>query len=282
MNLPHAGDGPQGPKPEAPTHTIIDTHAHVFSTSMPLAEGAWHRPQANADARQYVDTLDAHGIGFGILAAASISGTNNDYPLAACAEQPRLKTTVMLAPDCPLEKMKALAGQGAVGVRFQWRNVQDVPDLASHEYKGFLRNIAELDWHVQLHDDGFRLPAYLPALEAAGVNIVVDHFGRPDLKDGIAGEGFQRLLRSIERGRTWVKLSAPFRLESELLVRQAGEALLKHAGPERLMWGSDWPFAAFESRFSYRQALEMLHTLVPDAATRQRIACDTALQFYFT
>jgi hypothetical protein len=116
----------------------------------------------------------------------------------------------------------------------------------------------------------------------AGVKVVVDHFGRPDeAHDGIRGEGFQRLLRSIEGGRTWVKLSSPFRLLSESLVREAGKALLENAGPERLMWGSDWPFAAFESSFSYDKALANLNELVPDPAMRRRISCDTPLKFYF-
>lgn len=260
---------------------VIDTHAHVFTTSMPLAAGAWHTPAADADAAQYIDILDKHGITFGVLAAASISGTNNDYTLEACRQHRRLRTTVILPPDCSLQEMKEMAARGVVGVRFQWRNMH-APDLASGDYRQLIRNIADLGWHVQLHDDGFRLPAYLPALEAAGVKVVVDHFGRPDMAHGgIQGEGFQRMLRSIEGGRTWVKLSSPFRLLSESLVREAGKALLENAGPERLMWGSDWPFAAFESSFSYDKALANLKELVPDAAARRRISCDTPLQFYF-
>lgn len=261
---------------------MIDAHAHVFSTSMPLKEGAWHKPAADATAEQYIATLDAHGMTYGILAAASISGTNNDFTLAACSRQPRLRTTVILSPDCSPAQMRELAFQGVVGVRFQWLNAPDVPDLRSKPYQALLRNIADLGWHVQLHDAGFRLPAYLPALEDAGVNIVVDHFGRPDIEHGIAGEGFVRVLRSVESGRTWVKLSAPFRLGSDLLVKQAADTLLKHAGPERLMWGSDWPFAAFETRFSYEQAVASLHELVPDAAKRQAISHDTPMKFYFS
>ena len=201
MSAAEASAVPRGP--------VIDTHAHVFSTSMPLKDGAWHTPAADATAEQYIETLDAHGITFGMLAAASISGMNNDYTLAACHRQRRLRTTVILSPDCSLQQMKEMAARGVVGVRFQWLNVPDAPDLASSDYRSLLRNIAELDWHVQLHDAGFRLPGYLPALEAAGVKVVVDHFGRPDVEQGISGAGFQRLLRSIEGGRTQACGCAP-------------------------------------------------------------------------
>jgi predicted TIM-barrel fold metal-dependent hydrolase len=266
--------------PPRPAPRIIDTHAHVFSMTMPLAEGAWHTPAAEADAEQYLHALDEHGVESGVLAGASISGTNNDYPLAACDRHPRLRTTVIVAPDCPLPALQDMARRGAVGVRFQLRNVARVPDFASVEYRGLLRHIAELGWHVQLHDDARRLPDYLPALEAAGVDVVVDHFGRPDLEDGIAGAGFQRLLRSIDGGRTWVKLSSAFRLGSDDLVMQAATALIACAGPQRLMWGSDWPFAAFESRVTYTQVLNDLCTWVPDSVTRHRIAFDTPNLFY--
>ena len=57
--------------------------------------------------------------------------------------------------------------------------------------------------------------------------------------------------------------------------------LLREAGPGRLVWGSDWPFAAFESRVDYAQTLADLQRWVPDAAARRRIGCETPLKLYF-
>ncbi|NML48416.1 amidohydrolase family protein [Ramlibacter sp. G-1-2-2] len=269
--------------PLLPTHVdapVVDCHAHVWNQDMPLAATAWHRPPGEATIEQYVATLDAHGVTFAVLAAASIHGTYNDYMIEACRRHKRLRTTVILKPDAPLRQMKELAANGAVGVRLQLRNVKDVPDLTSPEYRQFLGRIADLGWHVHLHDDSFRLPNYLDALEASGVNLVVDHFGRPDR--GIDEPGFQRVLRSVEKGRTWVKLSASFRLPSEDLRVQAANTLLQHAGPERLLWGSDWPFAAFETTMDYGQAVASLQRLVPDPVARRRIGCETPLKLYFT
>jgi predicted TIM-barrel fold metal-dependent hydrolase len=259
----------------------VDCHAHAFTMSIPLAPGAWHAPQAEATIEQYLQTLDRHGVRMGVLAAASIFGTNNDYAIEACRRHPRLRTTVILDPACSAGEMKAMAADGVVGVRLQWRNVKDVPDLRGAAYRTFLRRIADLGWHVQLHDDSFRLPPYLDALEEAGVKVVVDHYGRPDGQAGVDCPGFQRMLRSVEKGRTWVKLSSSFRLQSPELATAAAQALLRHAGPERLMWGSDWPFNAFESSMDYQQALDRLALDVPDPQARRRIGCDTPLNFYF-
>lgn len=262
---------------------VVDAHAHAFTLDMPLAPTAWHAPPAAAPIEDYLAALDAHGITFGVLSAATLFGHYNDYAIEACRRNRRLRTTVILAPETSAREMRAMAADGVVGVRFQWRHVRDVPDLDSAAYRVFLKRIADLNWQVHLHDDSGRLAPYLDALERAGVHIVVEHFGRPDPQSGgLDCPGFQRVLRSVETGRTWVKLASAFRLATPQLAKVAASELLRHAGPERLLWGSDWPFAAFESSVDYAQVLEDFRRLVPDPAARRRIACETPLRLFFT
>ena len=111
-----------------------------------------------------------------------------------------------------------------------------------------------------LHLDGPRIPQVLPALEASGVKIVVDHFGRPDPERGIDCEGFRMMLRSIEKGRTWVKVSAAYRLGAER-AEAYGRELLKQVGPDRLMWASDCPFAGFEGKVTYQETIDAYDAL---------------------
>jgi predicted TIM-barrel fold metal-dependent hydrolase len=269
----------QTPLAEAP---VVDAHAHVWKADMALAPTAWHRPPGEATIEQYVQTLDDHGVTLAVLAAASIYGTDNSYMLEACRRHKRLRTTVIVDPQASVDQLKEMAADGAIGIRLQLRNVKELPDLTSPAWRRHLKNVADLGWHVHVHDDSPRLPQVLDALEACGAKLVVDHFGRPDAQQGLDCPGFQRVLRSIETGRTWVKLSASFRLASEPLRVQAAQALLRHAGPERLLWGSDWPFAAFESTMDYGQAVDSLTRLVPDPLARRRIGCETPLKLYFT
>ena len=80
------------------------------------------------------------------------------------------------------------------------------------------------------------------------------------------------------------KAGAPsgFRLEAhEEQVAHAHEPL-KTAGPERLFWGSDWPFAAFESKVTYQDTIDSFTAWVPDPVARRRIGGETALKFYFS
>ena len=60
------------------------------------------------------------------------------------------------------------------------------------------------------------------------------------------------------------------------------EALLRHAGPERLVWGSDWPFAAHEQSVTYAGTIATLHQGVSDPAARRRSGGETPLRLSFT
>lgn len=261
---------------------LVDCHAHLYTLDMPLDATAWHKPPHDATAEQYIATLDGHGVQYAVLAAASLYGDYNDYQIRACRRYARLRTTVILPPTTDLYTMERMQADGVVGIRFQWRNVANPPDLTSSEYRRLLRRVADLDWHVHLHDDGRRLPQAIAAIEASGAKLVIDHFGRPDPVQGIRCAGFQAILRSVERGRTWVKLSAGFRLPSEQFAVECAAELLKFAGPERLLWGSDWPFAAFESNMRYQQAIDGLARWVPDPGARRIIGGETPLKLYFS
>jgi predicted TIM-barrel fold metal-dependent hydrolase len=220
---------------EAP---IIDTHAHVYTLDMPQISEAWHRPSADASIDDYIAALDENNVTFGVLAAASLYGDYNDYQLEAVRRCKRLRTTVIVDPRTDVDKLRRMNDVGVVGIRLQFRNVANVPDLKSYEYQVLLRRIADLGWHVQLHDDAARLPNYIAAIESAGPRLVIDHMARPEAASGGESEGFLAVLRAVERGKTWVKISGGFRIEPDGYAATIASKLLRHVGPQRLMWGS--------------------------------------------
>ncbi len=258
----------------------IDCHAHIYTREMLLAPDAWHRPEGEAGLAQLSEQLQAAGVARCVLAAASIYGDNNDYALAACAADQRLRTTVIVRPGTGVEALRVMREAGAVGIRLQLRN-KPLPDLRSTGFRGLLRAAADLGWHVELHDDLHRLPPLIRELECQGMPVVVDHFGRPSTMDDLTGDDFGALLAAVDRGRCWIKISAGFRLASAALARAASDRLLTSCGTARLLWGSDWPFAAFEGRVDYSQALADFAQQVPVAL--QRAEMDrTGNAFYFS
>ena len=79
-----------------------------------------------------------------------------------------------------------------------------------------------------------------------------------------------------------MKLSAGYRLEPPSVAASYAAELLKVAGGDRLVWGSDWPFAAFENKVKYADTIAALAEWVPDPAVRRKIAGETALRLYFS
>jgi predicted TIM-barrel fold metal-dependent hydrolase len=120
----------------------------------------------------------------------------------------------------------------------------------------------------------------LPLIEATGVTLVIDHFADPDRQLGIDSPGFIAALRSLDSGRTFIKISAAMRLDPQV-AKACAHRLLAVAGTERLLWGSDAPFVGHEHRLTYGDALCWFEELVPDARQRHAIGLTALRQFFF-
>jgi predicted TIM-barrel fold metal-dependent hydrolase len=275
---------------EAP---IVDTHAHIFTTDMQPIPTAWRVPNYSFSGEQYLAELDKHGIQYGVIAGISIYGTNNDYMIEQLRKHKRLRGTATVSSDIDRDTLERMRNDGVVGIRLQLARRKELPDFTNAEYQSLFRHLADLDMHVQAVVEGARWPEVLPALENAGVKIVIDHFTHPTPADGVNCPGLQAVLRSVSKGRTWVKLSAGYRLtwapldqtqrdpHSKIFAKEIAQALLKHAGPERLVWGSDCPFIGYESAITFQDTINDFYEWVPDATTRRKIS-DTALKLYFS
>ncbi len=259
---------------------MVDSHAHVFLKDMPHVPDPRHRIEYDFTVERYLATLDQHGVERGVIAAASPYGDYNDYTIASLRGRPRLRGTVILDPRVERYVLERMSEDGIVGVRLPYISLKQLPDLDSFEYRRLLRRIRDLGWHVHLHLDGPRLPLALPALEAAGVKLVVDHFGRPDPQRGVDCAGFQMLLRLMQNGRTWVKVSAAYRLGKEAAATY-GRELLRRAGAERLLWASDCPFVGHESQVKYRETIDDVLAWLPAGAAREQVFAANALALYF-
>jgi predicted TIM-barrel fold metal-dependent hydrolase len=247
---------------------------------MPLIGTPRHRPTYSFTAENLCAKLDEHGVAMAVIAAASPWGDYNDYIIDSTRRNPRLRGTVIVQPTIERIVLEQMKRDGIVGVRLSFVSMSQIPDITTFEYRRLFKRLADLDMHVHPHIEGEKLPALLPLLEACGVKIVIDHVGRPDPKTGINGEGVNATLRSIEKGRTWVKLSAAYRLGP--VAADVAKHLVKQAGAERMLWASDCPFVGEENNITYQRTIDWLNACIPDAATRRKIYCDTPLRLYFS
>ena len=105
--------------------------------------------------------------------------------------------------------------------------------------------------------------------------IVLDHFASVPAAGGVDQAAFTTVLRMLDTGRVWVKLSGPMRCTKQNYpypeVTPLAHALVRHA-PERLVWGTDWPHVNLDGREMPNDGdlLDLLAEWVPDGATRDR------------
>ncbi len=258
----------------------IDAHVHVFTTDMPLIDNPRHAPTCSFTHQDLIATLDKHGVERAVIAAASPWGDYNDYTLAALQAHPRrLRGTAIVKPTVDRFALEAMNRAGFVGIRLPFIGLPKLPDITTFDYRALFRRLADLGWHVHPHVEGDDLPKILPTLEASGVKIVVDHLGRPDPRTGIQSNGFKALLRSIDKGRTWVKVSGGYRLGPQ--SKDYARELVRLAGPDRLVWASDCPFVGHEGQFPYQSTMDWLNECIPDGVARAKIFGESARKLYF-
>jgi predicted TIM-barrel fold metal-dependent hydrolase len=263
---------------QIPTPPLVDTHAHVFTRRLPFIAQSGSEFECDFSIEDYVAELDAAGVKYGVIAAATFLGTYHDYSRAALEQCERLRATVIVDPDISWEQLRALDRAGFVGIRIGTGSMEIAPDLTSAAYRQLFHRVIDLDWHVHVYGRSEHMPFLLSALDQAGVKTVIDHFGARDSQSGETSLSFQALLSAVENGRTWVKLSGPY-LSEGLDHRALAVRLLREAGPERLLWGSDWPFVKLKGRYQYRQALEWYAAVMPDTEVRRQIDAN-ALALY--
>jgi len=270
---------------------LIDCHAHVFSADMPVSPEAWIVPDYAFSAEDLLAEMDAQGIVFAVLSGLSIAGKYNDYLIRALREHRRFRGTAIIGPEVDLYTLERMQADGMVGIRLQLARSESLPDFTSEAYRLLLRRVRDLGWHVQVAVEGPRLPQVLDPLLAAGVDLVIDHFGHPDPADPLGCTGFEAMLAAVDTGRCFVKLSGGFRLpgtaawqddpdgDLDSIAALVAGHLLARVGTDRLLWGSDAPFVGYEKRLSYDAVLASYRSWLPDPRTRAEI-CRTGLRFY--
>jgi hypothetical protein len=72
-------------------------------------------------------------------------------------------------------------------------------------------------------------------------------YGNPDPAQGENSPGFQAALRALGTGRGRVKVSGTYRTPGCEHPASAA-CLLREAGAEKLLFGSDWPFVGHDKR----------------------------------
>ena len=117
------------------------------------------------------------------------------------------------------------------------------------------------------------------------LNLVVDHMAKPPIASGEIGEWARAIKEVAALPNVWCKLSglvteaswSDWRIED---LKRFVDAALEYFGPQRLMFGSDWPVCLLAA--SYDRVLEAFQLLLADLTDEERscIFSKNATEFY--
>ncbi len=266
---------------------LVDAHHHVWQ----VARGDYHwmspglpiaRDYGLADLRPLLGDITAT-----VLVQAAATEAETDFMLAAARASAGLVRGVvgwvdLAAPDAPARVAERARDKLIRGLRPMLQDIGDTgwilrpevqPALAAMAGHGLRLDALVTPRHLEVIG---KLAARHPALR-----VVIDHAAKPD----IAGGGFEPWAAHMARlARTtgWCcKLSG---LVTEAKpgwqpddLRPYVDHLLASFGPDRLMWGSDWPVVNLAGGYARWRAATL--DLLPPAA-RPAVLGGTALRFY--
>jgi predicted TIM-barrel fold metal-dependent hydrolase len=260
-----------------------DCHCHVFGPreKYPWAANRLYTPPP-VYLEDYLAMLRTTGFERGVMVQTGLYGNDNRFIVDAIKAHPgRLRGIALIGGDTSDRELRTLAEGGMRGFRV---NRTAKTGLSFEVARKLAERTKELGWHVQFLLDVEDHPDLDTVLGSFATEVVIDHMGRPDPAKGVSAPGFQALIRLLQSGRGWAKLSAPYRTSRREPpyddMTPFAQALV-NAAPDRLVWGSDWPHVLLKATMpNDGDLVDQIAVWVPDEATRRRILVDNAERLY--
>lgn len=259
---------------------IVDTHAHIFSAAGPFAPGARYHPDYEASIEQWLALWPQAGVSHGVLVQPSFLGTDNSQLLAALETRPEtLRGVVVIDPSVSKRQLQQWQRLGVCGVRLNLLGVADFSVFSGPDWTRLFGWMTGLGWHLEVQCEGERFASLFSVLKDVQLTLVIDHFGLPNADMPDVCTGAEAIMQAAEKRSIYVKLSAPYRLRGADPGKYAS-LYLAELGPDRLLWGSDWPWTNHERGRTYEECLGMLRDWTRSMDAQCTILQDTPKRLY--
>jgi predicted TIM-barrel fold metal-dependent hydrolase len=274
--------GTESPKLKAPPNAC-DCHMHIYDSRFPVAPNAKLRP-GDATVDDYRRLQKRLGTTRNVVVTPSTYGTDNACTLDAMAKiGARARGVAVVDTSVTDAELKRLHDLGIRGIRF---NLVQSGATTIDMLEPLSKRVNDLGWHVQIHMLGDAIVENADLFQRLPSPIVFDHMARIPQPAGIDHPAFTLVLKMLDHGRTWVKLSGAY-METKVGppsfadVSKVARAYVK-AAPERMVWSSDWPHPTerADSKPDDAILLDLLPDWAPNEAIRNRILVDNPAALY--
>ena len=282
---------------------IVDTHAHIYHpdrTRYPMRDEPLCPPQGTGDVGHLQCDMQAAGVVRAVLVQtgtayrwdnrllADTALAHSDWAVGVCTLDPT-------AGESVAELERLVAGFNVKGLRIEPARFSDptseIPGgVFDHPGAGRMWSAAErlgvvVCAHIQSQFTA-QLAKWLSRYP--GVPVVLDHAAYPRAAEGIASETVTRVAALARFPNLHIKLTFsvtgseeafPFRDMHPILMR-----LIDAYGPERCMWGSDFPCELWlRDKATYQTHLALFtEVLGLSASEQQAILQDTPMRIWFS
>jgi 2-pyrone-4,6-dicarboxylate lactonase len=288
------------PNPSIPRFKLppgaVDAHCHVFGPGdeFPYAPERKYTP-CDASKHQLFALRDRLGFHKNVIVQATCHGSDNRALVDALkASQGRARGVATVNRDVTDAELRAMHEAGIRGTRFNF--VKRLVDFTPREVLAEIaQRIAPLGWHVVIYFEAADLPELWDFFTSLPTTVVVDHMGRPDVRNPVDGPEFELFIRMMrEHDNIWSKVSCPERLTVTGPPALNGEQhayrdvvpfakRLVETFPDRVLWGTDWPHPNLKDHMPDDG---LLVDWVPEVAVtpelRQKLLVDNPTKLYWS
>ncbi len=274
---------------------MIDAHQHFWQLSQPFDYRWLNAPALASIKRDYLPEhlepmLQRTPIRQTIFVQTQHNVAENRWVLDLAKRHPFVAGVVgwvdLASPACEEQLLEFTAQPKFVGVR---HITQDEPDDDFIVRPEILRGLKVLEKHGVPFDLLFYVKhlRHVPALarQLPKLPMVIDHLAKPRIKDRATDDWLPHLRAAAAFPNVYCKLSgmiteADWRLWTPADLKPYVRAAIEAFGPERCMFGSDWPVC--ELAGSYQQVYEALVDALGPISENERLQIfgGTAIQFY--
>ena len=279
---------------------IVDTHVHFWQFE--LLRRVWQPPPVilrTFAPEDLIDDAAAVGVNRCVLVEAGTTDEDN-HALADFAASSEFVGAMIAYADLESPTLEQeLADFAKIpkfrGVRMRFEGHPDPDILSRQSVIDGIRKVADQGLILEFLVDSSHLQDILRAYDQVPeLTGMIEHMGKPDLRHGTDRAQWRQHMRALaQETNALCKLSiGPRVVDLEEIYAHQGQGwelewiqppiqyLVEQFGPERLVWGSDWPLVLLES--DYAGGLEaMRDALGPlDADDEMRLYRTTAVKFY--
>ncbi len=272
----------------------IDAHQHYWKTER--NDYGWLTPESGPLYADYMPDdlrphLQANGIDKTIVVQAAPTVAETEFLLSLCEREKTLAGVVgwldLDADDFPEQFARLRSNRYFVGIRPMLQDLDDDAWILRPRVIQSLKRLADEQFPIDLLIFPRHLPHIITLLEQLpGLRAVIDHLAKPGIKDGVLDPWRDDIAAIARHANVYCKLSGMV-TEADMRHWKTADFVpyVHHVfdvfGPQRVMFGSDWPVCLLAA--DYSQVCRLLADALPQRLSerdRSAIFGGNAIDFY--